>query len=237
MGLSNLPPLSRQQGLLQEMNVIAQNISNAQTNGYRQQGVLFSEVLATGQSSDGIAMTRAHGRLVSTVQGPLQQTGGTFDLAIEGDSYFQVETPNGTRLTRAGHFSPDSTGTLRTSNGHALLDLGGAPIQIPTDAGEIGVGADGTLSIDGNPLTRIGLGRPANPGNLIREAGALFDAPDGIIPNQEGRVRQGFVEGSNVDPIGQMARMVEVQRAYELGQSFLQTEDERQRRAIDSLTS
>lgn len=236
MDPSSLAPLSRQRGLLHEMSVIAQNIANAQTTGYREQGVLFSEYLAPEATQDGVSMTQAHGRLVSNVQGALHETGGQFDLAIDGQGYFQVDDGGTARLTRAGHFVPDAVGTLRTPDGYALMDLGGTPVQVPPDAQEIAIAPDGTVSADGQPLAQIGIVSPENPSNLTRSAGAVFAAPDGLIPAADGMLRQGYLESSNVDPIKQMARMVEVQRAYEMGQSFLQSEDERLRNAIDTLT-
>ncbi|NVO25966.1 flagellar hook-basal body complex protein [Donghicola sp. C2-DW-16] len=236
MDASSLAPLSRQRGLIQEMSVIAQNIANAQTTGYREQGVLFSEYLAPDAADGGLSMTRAHGRLVSNAQGALFETGGQFDLAIDGKGYFQVDDNGQPLLTRAGHFVPDAFGTLRSPDGYALMDLGGTPVQVPPDAREIAIAPDGTLSADGQPLARIGVVSPENPGNLSRSAGAVFVAPDGALPTTDGALRQGYLEESNVDPIRQMARMVEVQRAYEMGQSFLRSEDERMRTAIDTLT-
>lgn len=129
MDPSSLAPLSRQRGLLNEMSVIAQNIANAQTTGYREQGVLFSEYLAPDLAQEGVSLTQAHGRLVSTVQGALHETGGQFDLAIDGQGYFQVEDHGEPMLTRAGHFIPDAVGTLRTPDGYALMDLGGTPCR------------------------------------------------------------------------------------------------------------
>jgi flagellar basal-body rod protein FlgF len=109
-------------------------------------------------------------------------------------------------------------------------------VFVPPDIGEPGLAPDGTLSGDGRPLAQIGLYRPAGDGTLIRAGGNLLEAPAGTEPVIAGRILQGFLEGSNVEPITQIARLIEVQRAYEMGQSFLETENERVRDALDTFT-
>ena len=143
-----------------------------------------------------------------------------------------VETTLGERLTRAGSFSANGEGDLVTNDGFRVLDAGGAPVFIPPDATDLSVATDGTISTAGRPLTQIGLYLPADPNDLTREDGVMFRADSGVEPTDGGRVVQGFLENSNVDPIGQLARMIEVQRAYELGQSFLDAENERRREAL-----
>jgi flagellar basal-body rod protein FlgF len=223
--------LARQSGLLREMQVVAHNIANASTTGYRQEGVVFAEFVRRVEGGESLSMGTLRARHVSALQGALARTGAPFDLAVEGPGYFLVETPEGERLTRAGAFTPGPDGELATSDGHRLLDAGGAPVFAPPGA-EITIGTDGTLSADGRPLAEIGLYRPADPLGLRREGGVLFRAEGGVEPEPAGRVRQGFLEDSNVDPVAQIARMIEVQRAYELGQSFLDAENERVRDAI-----
>lgn len=224
--------LSRQSGLMREMQVIANNIANANTTGFRQEGVIFSEYVTQGDGLSGVAMASARVRNTSYMQGTLEQTGGMFDFAIEGDGFFLVEAPGGQRLTRAGSFSPSAEGTLVTSDGYRVLDTGGAPIFVPPQASDLAVGSDGTISTDGRAIGQVGVVRPLEQGQMTREGGVMFNADAGFEPVDNPKVVQGFVEASNVDPILQVARMVEVQRAYELGQSFMEREDERVRTAI-----
>jgi flagellar basal-body rod protein FlgF len=179
-------------------------------------------------------MARGNVRMTSMLQGPLTPTGGMLDLAIEGEGFFLIETPSGERLTRAGNFTLSAQGDLVTPDGFRVLDAGGAPVFIPPDATGIGLSPDGTLSDNGRPLAQIGLVRPVDSFDMIREDGVMFRADGGFEPVEEGRVLQGFLEGANVDPIGQVARMIEVQRAYEMGQSFLDSEHERVTSALDS---
>lgn len=224
--------LTRQSGLMREMQALANNIANASTTGFRQENVIFSEHVKRVAGGTSLSMATAAVRHTSMLQAGLTQTGGPLDLAIEGEGFFLIDTPQGQRLTRAGHFSTSAEGELVTADGHRVLDSGGAPVFLPPDAGALSVAADGTLSANGLPLSQIGLVRPRDPSGLIRETGLLFRADEGFEPAENGRILQGFLESSNVDAIGQVARMIEVQRAYEMGQSLLEREDERIRTAI-----
>lgn len=224
--------LSRQSGLLREMQIVANNIANAATTGFRQEGLVFSEHVAALREGASLSMAGATVRSTSMVQGTLTLTGGPLDLAIEGDGFFLIETPQGERLTRNGSFTANGEGDLVTNDGYRVLDAGGAPIFVPPDATDLAVAADGTVSSQGRPLTQIGLYQPTDPLGLIRENGVMFRSDAGAEPAESGRIVQGFLESSNVDPIGQLTRMIEVQRAYELGQSFLDAENDRLQTAM-----
>jgi len=228
--------LTRQNGLLREMQIVANNIANASTTGFKQQGLIFSEYVQRTNGGPSLSMASGNMRRTSLAQGALERTGAPLDLAIEGDGFFLVETPRGARLTRAGNFTTNAVGELVTSDGYRVLDPGGAPVFVPPDAGAIGVAADGTISANGRPLAQLGAVRPAEGTTLSREGGVLFRADGTLEPAPEARIVQGYLEGSNVDPVLQVARMVEVQRAYELGQSFLDAENERVREALRSMT-
>jgi flagellar basal-body rod protein FlgF len=228
--------LSRQSGLLLELQTIANNIANLSTTGYRREGIIFSEyVQQTGQGNESVSFADANGRLTDTRQGALAQTGGLFDFAIEGPGYFQLQTPDGQRLTRAGAFTPNEQGELVSVDGYQLLDLGGAPIFVPPDANSVSLAPDGTLSADGNPLAQIGVFETADPTDLTREGGVMFRSDGGFLPLEDTILVQGFLESSNVSPITETARLIEVQRSYELGQKFLEREDERIRAVVRTL--
>ncbi len=146
--------LTRQSGLLTEMQVVAHNIANMATAGYRAEGVIFAEhVRRLEGEADSLSMAHATGRAISAQQGALDETGSPFHIAIEGDGFFLVQTPEGEALTRAGNFVRTATGELATPDGHLLLDAGGAPVFVPPDAASITVAQDGTLGADGQPLT------------------------------------------------------------------------------------
>jgi flagellar basal-body rod protein FlgF len=228
--------LNRQSGLMAEMRAVSNNIANISTTGFRKEGVIFAEHVADlGRGEPSLSMASAEGRLVNLAQGALTRTGGTFDLAIEGEGFFQIETPDGPRLTRAGAFTPSPEGELVTPEGYRLLDLGGAPVFVPTDAGPVAVAQDGTVSVGGTPVAQVGLFQPADPTGLFHAGGTRFEAPGGIEPMDGGIIFQGFLENSNIDPVAEIARMIEVQRAYEMGQGFLDSEDQRIRAVIQTL--
>lgn len=235
MSVSEYASLTRQSGLVAEMRLVANNIANLATTGYRQEGVLFSEYIHASPEDASVSMGHAKVRNTSMEQGTLTQTNGSFDFAIEGDGFFLVNTPAGQRLTRAGSFTPNAQGDLVTPEGHPVLDAGAAPVFVPPGV-QIAVAADGTLSADGQPIGQIGLFEPADPLGLRREDGVMFASEGGVLPAENARILQGFLEGSNVNPILQVARIIEVQRAYELGQSFLETEDQRVRSAIRAMS-
>lgn len=237
MGNATYTTLTRQSGLLAEMQAVANNIANASTTGYRREGLIFSEfvqALAPGEPS--LSMADADVRDTRLDQAPLTQTGGSFDLAIEGEGFFMVEGPDGPMLTRAGAFTPSLTGEVTTPDGLRLLDAGGAPVFVPAGVGQIAISSDGTMSADGQPITQIGLWRPVDPLDMRHRDGVRFDVPGGTEPVLDGaQVLQGYLENSNVNPIGEIARMIEIQRAYEQGQAFLDRENERIRAVIEAL--
>jgi flagellar basal-body rod protein FlgF len=236
MDLAGYVALTRQSGLLKEMQSVANNIANISTAGFRREGVLFAEAVRALPTEGGsVAMTEARGRWTDAGRGVLQQTDGVLDLAIEGEGFFRVMTPEGERLTRAGAFTRNGEGDVVTADGHLLLDEGGGPINIPFEAEAIAVGADGTLAVNGQPAAMVGVVLAEDQTLLFRETGVLFRYDGEVAPAEDARIVQGFLEGSNVSAVSEMARMIEVQRAYEYGQKLLDREDERIRAAIRTL--
>ncbi|MCV6823073.1 MULTISPECIES: flagellar hook-basal body complex protein [Halocynthiibacter] len=228
--------LTRQTGLRKEMQAVANNIANLSTTGFRKEGVVFAEhIKALDPESESLSMAHASVARTDFSQGALKQTNGTFDLAIEGNGFFLVETEGGQRLSRGGAFLANSEGDLVTPDGARVLDAGQAPIFVPPDALEISIGSDGTLTADGRPISQIGVFEPTETNSLSRENGVRFAFEGDLRPQTESQVLQGFVEDSNVNPIIEVSRMIEVQRAYEQGQNFLEKEDERIRSVLRTL--
>lgn len=226
--------LNRQRGLAVEMDRIANNIANISTLGYQREGTVFSEFIARSGRAASLSMGDIGARFYDTDFGAFETTGGTFDVAIEGPGYFLIGTEAGERLTRAGAFLASPEGELVTSAGDRVLDEGGAPIAIPPDAGSIAIAPDGTISADGTIVGRIAVVE-ADPATLTREGNVLFVPNAGYTPAGETALRQGARESSNVNPVGEIARMIEVQRAYERSHALLEGEDERISGAIRAL--
>ena len=226
--------LTRQNGLVREMRLIANNIANAATTGYRQESIMFSEHL---QDNGAGGLSTAHANIARTDhhQGALHRTGNSLDLALEGGGFMAVETPLGTRLTRAGSFMLSPEGEVINASGHKLLDQSQSPIFLPPNSGEIAIAVDGTLSVGGEIFSSVGVVVPEQIETLAREDGVVFSYDGELIPDENTRLLQSHLEKSNTNPVQQIARMIEVQRAYELGQSFLEKESERQKNATKSI--
>ena len=232
------PYITRQMGLVRELDTLAQNVANASTTGYKAESLVFVEhVTAAHREGPSMSMGHAKSRFTDLDPGGVTMTGGTFDLAIEGDGFFQVAGPDGeTLLTRAGAFVTDRFGTVMTHDGLPLLDLGGAPIQVPGDADQISIGRDGTMSTGEGPFAQVGLVSIPDTIGLQRVGDTRFRyaPPDGGAPApvEFPRVMQGFLEQSNVRPVLELARLIEVEKAYTAGQSILDREDERLRNML-----
>ena len=232
--------LSRQSGLLKELNIIANNLANINTTGFKREGAVFTEFVqaAGGEAlADDARHSLSIGRLGAHVsdfdEGEIKKTGGTLDVAIEGDGFFLVETPGGQRLTRAGHFLTNQEGTIVMPSGFAVLDDAGGQIQVPQDVNQIVIARDGTISGDGQELGRLGV-VTAEARTLFRTGENLWEAREGFAQIEAPNVLQGFLEDSNVQPVAEIARMIEVQRHYDAGQKLLEMEDERIRSVIST---
>lgn len=225
--------LTRQAGLWREISVVANNIANSSTHGFRREGVVFSEHISRAEGDVPLSSAYGNARWVDQAQGDLIETGGDLDIAIEGEGYFLVETPQGQRLTRSGAFLLSGEGEIVTPQGFALLDAAGAPILVPANV-RMSLSEDGNLSSVDGPIAQIALWHPIDPSALRHASGTLFSADD-VEPIESGQLRQGYLEGSNVNPLSEIARLVEVQRAYEMAQKFLDAEDSRTRSVIQRL--
>lgn len=226
--------LARQQGLMKEMQVVANNLANASTTGFKTDRAIFAEFLVSaGGDAPSISMGGLAGHAFELGQGDMKFTGGTFDVAIQGDGFFMLETEQGQRLTRAGHFQLAPGGALVDPTGAQVLNAGGGPITIPEGAANIAISPDGSISADGVLVDRIGVMRAE--GELQRDSDTRFIAPEGTVAIEEPSVLQGALEQSNVSAVLEVARMIEVQRAYEAGQALLERDDQRINKLITAV--
>lgn len=233
---STLVALSLTTALRQQMDVIAQNIANVNTTAYKEERVLFSTYL---QEIDGqeIAFVNDFAVVVDMSDGPISATGNPLDVAIRGDGFFQVDTPDGVRFTRGGHFVLDADGALVDFNGYPVLDDKGFPmLTIPGDT-EIVIDSDGVVRSENGEIGRLGLVAFENNLALVKQGGGLFATEQAPLPATDAKVIQGSLEGSNVLPIVEMTRMISLLRSYQAAQTFADSQDELREQTINTLAS
>lgn len=209
--------LSSQIALDRRLTTIADNMANANTIGFRATGVKFEDLVA-GSGRDKIDFVSTGATYMPDISGSLTETGNPFDFAVLGDAWFGIDTPAGTVMTRDGRFTMIDTGELVTLQGYPVLDAGGAPIQLDPNDGPPSAGQDGTLRQAGRLIGAIGLFE-FQPGLNFTRFGNSGIVPEGppepIVDRQDVGVSQGFVEQSNVNPVQEMMRLIQVQRAFE----------------------
>jgi flagellar basal-body rod protein FlgF len=224
--------ISSQIALERRLNTIADNMANMNTVGFRATEVKFDEVLSKTRNelNAKVAFVSQGNDYLSTRSGALEQTGNALDFAIKGDAWFAIDTPAGQVLTRDGRFTMKETGELVSNMGYAVLDAGGAPIQLNRAGGPPEVGADGRISQDGNPVATLGVfSADISKGYLRYEnAGVIpVEQPQPVVDAFDVGVTQGYLEQSNVNAIGQMTELIQVNRAFE-GISALMRDTEQQ---------
>lgn len=234
--------ITRQSGLMREFSTVANNVANMGTTGFKAEHGVFSEyirAIETGASGLDGASSLSMGRLAAHASdlsdGGLRATGAPLDLALSGDGFFQVNTPAGARLTRAGHFMLNADRILVDPQNNPVLSASGGEIAIPQEATDIKIARDGTISSAGIEYGRVGV-FTAPVETLDRAGGNLWTAPN-VDVLDEPNIASGFLESSNVNPVLEMARMIEVQRHYDAGQSLMDLEDDRIRSVARALRS
>lgn len=238
--------LSQQMALRRMLDVTANNVANMNTAAFRAERPVFDDFVSRVGRGDPTAFVVDRATYTDTREGALTTTGNPFDIAIRGDAWLQVETPQGLRYTRDGRLNRSPEGELVTVAGLPVLDEGGNRIAVPEDVGPLTIAADGTVSytVEGGgqeiqtvDLGRIGLFTLPGQQALLRDGGGLVTAPEGVEPQQALNVTivQGTLEGSNVQPIEEMVRLVDITRAYGLANRMAESENERQRNAINKL--
>jgi flagellar basal-body rod protein FlgF len=233
--------LSRQMVLRREMDIIANNIANADTAGFKVESLMTrAEPKAPAFTLGGpkpVKFVVDDGVLRDFTQGALRRTDAPFDLAIEGQGFFRVRTEEGERFTRDGRFRTDEIGRLVNGAGAPVLDDGGGEIMIDPERGPVAIAADGTVSQGPERVGKIALVDFPDLGVLEKVGDNLFENPSNAFPQPaaEGRVRQGMLEGSNVRPILEITRMIEVSRAYESTAKMMDSNADLARRTVERM--
>jgi flagellar basal-body rod protein FlgF len=201
------------------MDILANNLANAGTGGFKADQLTFSEALDAATGAPVIGATQ----YTDPAPGPVKQTGGPFDVAIDGDGYFVVETPDGRRFTRDGAFRLGPDGTLVTRDGDPVQGSGGG-IAIDPQAPSVHVDRNGQVWADGTQVAQLEIVTFPAGAPPTKAGGNLF-AGSGETAVENPRVIPGALEGSNVSVIAEMTRMIEISRGYEAYQKLVQTLD------------
>lgn len=231
--------LSQQMVLERQMDMVANNIANLNTTAYRAARPVFQEYVMNAGPQQPVSFVLDFGVARDNRPGVMTPTDNPFDLALSGKGFMSVQTPDGIRYTRNGHFTLDADGRLVTREGYPLLDDGGGEITVndPT-LGIPVVSADGTVAQGDTQIGKVGLFSFDNEQGLKTAGESLFEAPAGVTANPadtETRVVQGMLEASNVQPVVEITRMIELQRRYQTMQNLLSEDHDLQRTAIQRL--
>ena len=235
--------LSQQTALSKQMDVIANNLANVNTPAFRSQTLLFNEFLgkATNPGISGtgsrIAFVGLGGTLPDTRPGPIEPTGNQLDFALQGSGYFVVNTPDGPRYTRDGHFGLNGQGQLVNAQGYQVVDPAGRPLTVPQGAANIEVTPNGVLNSDKGQIGSLQIVKFDSDIAMQKIGTDLYqtDAPAQKVDSTT-MVKQGMIEGSNVQPIIEVSKMIQVQRAYEAANQMIMNEHDRDIQAIQILT-
>jgi flagellar basal-body rod protein FlgF len=233
--------LSSQVALQRQMDVVANNLANLSTPAFKGEEMLFSQYLVQPRGTQPLAFVQDVGTARDMRRGPLSKTGNPLDLALDGEGYFGVQTPLGTRYTRNGHFQLDTQSQIVTSQGYPVLSDGGQPIAVPPNAKDIAIGADGTISVsqDGStsssPIGKLQIVNFAQPQAVTPSASGLYLTDQTAEPAPRTKVQQGMIEEANVQPVVELTRMMAISRASGSVKDFLDEESTRQRTTIDKL--
>lgn len=233
--------LSHMNAMRRRMDMTANNVANMTTHGYREEKPLFQEVLQKDFRSQGVSYVQDARTVRNVNNGPMEETGHTYDFALQGAGFFAVKHPTTGEVTytRDGRFRVNTTGQLVNTQGLSVLGQGGAPLSIPPTARQVVVTSDGTILADAANVGQLQVAQFDNELLLKKREDGLYEAPTAVQPNgkrENVQVMQGMIEGSNVNPVVALTEMVDIARGYERAERIVSNEDERIRDAIRKLS-
>ncbi len=234
--------LSLQMALRQQMDVVANNVANLSTSGYKGEKLVFLEQLSKATRTPVAGPTQRVSEVVDAgtyrdiSQGSFIQTGNQLDVALQGDGYMVVQAANGPRYTRAGGMQLNADRQLCDHNGFVVQGDGG-PITIPSTDTDIKITPEGSVITNSGQQGSLRLVRFANEQTLKAASGGTYTTSDPALPSADTTVQQGGLEGSNVQPVVEMTRMIDLQRAYENVQHLLDAENDREKDAVSKLAN
>ena len=228
--------LSRQMVMERQMEVIANNIANMSTPGYKGEQMMFVEYVGKLDTGEKVSYVQDLAVMRDYGEGPLSRTGNSLDMAIHGQGWFVVDTPQGQRYTRNGHFTLDQNGQLVTSEGYAVLDRQGQPIRFSSADTKIEISGDGTVATNAGPKARLNIVNFADEQQLQKQSDSLYSTDQPTQPALKAQVVQGMIEDSNVQPIVEVTNMMWALRSYQAAQQLIEGDDGLMRKAVDTWT-
>jgi len=234
--------LSEQIALRHQMDGIAHNVANLNTAGFKREEVLFREFLVPAEDAGkkvNYSYVLDFGSARDLAEGSMITTGNTFDLAIRGEGFFVIETEQGERYTRNGHFSINDEGTLVTTSGDPVLDQSGRQLSFSPQDGEITISSDGSISAEFAEFggSRIGVVTFDDLRAMKKAGDGMYETDQIPIDPEKMTVQQGKIESSNVNAVMEMTRMIDVSRRYQTIQRMIDAGYELKRTAIQRLGS
>jgi flagellar basal-body rod protein FlgF len=228
--------LSGQTAREHQMEVLANNIANLSTPGFKAEKMMFQEYLSKSpDGSDPSSYVVSQGNARDMSQGPMTHTSNPLDIALNGAGFLTVTTPSGNQYTRNGHLQLDSQGELVTSAGFVVQGDGGSPIVIPAGAGSITIGKDGTVATDKQTIGKISVVNFDNPQLLAETQGGLFTTTQAAQPVTGTNVEQGTIEDANIQPVVEMTKLMNAAHEIGMAKNFADGEHTRLKNAIDRL--
>lgn len=228
--------LSGQTAREHQMEVLANNIANLSTPGFKAEKMMFQEYLSKpADGSDPSSYVVSQGNARDMSQGPGSHTGNPLDIALNGAGFLTVTTPSGNEYTRNGHLQLDSQGELVTSAGFVVQGDGGSPIVIPAGAGSITIGKDGTVATDKQTIGKIAVVNFDNPQLLAETQGGLYTTTQTAQPVTGTNVEQGTIEEANIQPVVEMTKLMNAAHEIGMAKNFADGENTRLKNAIDRL--
>lgn len=237
-----LVSLSHLSSLKREMDIIANNLANVNTDSFKSENVLFKEFVSPNTEGEGkipeISFVLDYGLVRNLTVGTLVQTGSPLDVANSGEGYFAVQYNDQTAYTRNGNFHLNNKGEMVTLDGHPVLNADLKPIVIPPGSELPDIASDGTISGPGLPIQKLGVFNFTDQQALKKIGNNLLltDEERTQVPKGDITLVQGSLETSNVQPVAEITRMIEVMRKYQSASQLTENEDELTRKAIDQLS-
>ncbi len=227
--------LSRQMAMERQMEVIANNLSNMSSTGYKSESVLFEEYLEQTTDGDTISYVRDYGTSRDLSEGEFKSTENPMDVAITKGGYMKVETDTGTYYSRNGNLRLDAIGQLVTDEGFPVLDDAGQPIVLTPADPTLTIAKDGSVSNSQGLLAKLAIVSFENEQNLSPVGSGLYQTEDTEIPPLDVSVLQGMLETSNVLPIKEITKMIDLSRSYQSTANLMQEDGDLTTEAIESL--